>query len=67
MKQRPQSYQCMHTSNNGNIELSKTKITILERKIHTKTKFLVDKMQPIQIGSKISQVLCVRALNHVPV
>ena len=57
----------MHTSNNGNIELSKTKITILERKIHTKkNKILVGKMQPIQIGSKISQVLCVRALNHDP-
>ena len=34
VKQGPQSYQCMHTSNNGNIKLSKTKITILERKIH---------------------------------
>ena len=45
---RPQSYTCMHTSNNGHIELSKTKITILERKIHTKTKFLVDKMQLIK-------------------
>ena len=67
VKQRPQSYKCMHTSNNGNIELSKTKITILERKTHTKNKILVGKMQPIQIASKISQVLCVRALNHVPV
>ena len=46
---RPQSYKCMHTSNNGNIELSKTKITILERKTHTKkNKILVDKMQPIK-------------------
>ena len=58
VKQRPQSYQCMHTSNNGNIELSKTKITILERKTHTKNKLLVDKMQPIQIGSK-SHRFCV--------
>ena len=66
MKQRPQSYKCMHTSNHRNIELSKTKITILERKTHTKNKILVEKMQPIQIGSKISLVLYVRALNHVP-
>ena len=58
MKQRPQSCKCMHTSNYGNIELSKTKITLLERKIHTKNKILVDKMQPIQIGSK-SHRFCV--------
>ena len=48
VKQRPQSYKCMHTLNNRNIELSKTKITILERKTHTKNKILVDKMQPIK-------------------
>jgi len=58
VKQRPQSYKCIHTSNHGNIELSKTKITILERTTHIKNKILVDKMQPIQISSK-SHRFCV--------
>ena len=62
---RPQSCKCMHTSNNGNIELSKTKITILERITHkNKIYWLIKCNQSNRL--KISLVLRVRALNHVP-